>query len=63
MFQWIYILQSQKASWFVTQSCCLSSSRVLVLDKGQIAEFDTPSNLISQRGVFYGMAKDAGLAQ
>ncbi|XP_067433255.1 ATP-binding cassette sub-family C member 3 isoform X2 [Thunnus thynnus] len=38
-------------------------TRVLVLDKGQIAEFDTPTNLISQRGIFYGMAKDAGIAQ
>ncbi|KAM9837505.1 ATP-binding cassette sub-family C member 3 isoform 2-T2 [Aulostomus maculatus] len=38
-------------------------TRVLVLDKGQIAEFDTPTNLLSQRGIFYGMAKDAGLAQ
>nr|XP_046232338.1 ATP-binding cassette sub-family C member 3 isoform X2 [Scatophagus argus] len=38
-------------------------TRVLVLDKGQIAEFDTPTNLISQRGIFYGMAKDAGLTQ
>ncbi|XP_031698824.1 canalicular multispecific organic anion transporter 2 isoform X1 [Anarrhichthys ocellatus] len=38
-------------------------TRVLVLDKGQIAEFDTPANLLSQRGVFYGMAKDAGLTQ
>uniref|UniRef100_A0A4W6BSP5 ATP-binding cassette, sub-family C (CFTR/MRP), member 3 n=1 Tax=Lates calcarifer TaxID=8187 RepID=A0A4W6BSP5_LATCA len=38
-------------------------TRVLVLDKGQVAEFDTPANLISQRGIFYGMAKDAGLAQ
>uniref|UniRef100_A0A673CJH5 ATP-binding cassette, sub-family C (CFTR/MRP), member 3 n=1 Tax=Sphaeramia orbicularis TaxID=375764 RepID=A0A673CJH5_9TELE len=38
-------------------------TRVLVLDKGQIAEFDTPTNLISQKGIFYGMAKDAGLAQ
>lgn len=38
-------------------------TRVLVLDKGRIAEFDTPTNLISQRGIFYGMAKDAGLAQ
>ncbi|XP_075034070.1 ATP-binding cassette sub-family C member 3 isoform X2 [Mixophyes fleayi] len=37
-------------------------TRVLVLDKGQIAEFDTPSNLISSKGIFYGMAKDAGLA-
>ncbi|XP_051795823.1 ATP-binding cassette sub-family C member 3 isoform X4 [Acanthochromis polyacanthus] len=38
-------------------------TRVLVLDKGQIAEFDTPTSLLSQRGIFYGMAKDAGLAQ
>uniref|UniRef100_A0A4W3K5P2 ATP-binding cassette, sub-family C (CFTR/MRP), member 3 n=1 Tax=Callorhinchus milii TaxID=7868 RepID=A0A4W3K5P2_CALMI len=34
-------------------------TRVLVLDKGRIAEFDTPANLIAQRGVFYSMAKDA----
>ncbi|KAK2820903.1 hypothetical protein Q5P01_023862 [Channa striata] len=38
-------------------------TRVLVLDKGQIAEFDTPTNLIAKKGIFYGMAKDAGLAQ
>ncbi|XP_078793298.1 ATP-binding cassette sub-family C member 3 isoform X1 [Oryzias latipes] len=38
-------------------------TRVLVLDKGKIAEFDTPTNLISKRGIFYGMAKDAGLVQ
>ncbi|XP_044152162.1 ATP-binding cassette sub-family C member 3 [Bufo gargarizans] len=37
-------------------------TRVLVLDKGRIAEFDTPTNLIAARGIFYGMAKDAGLA-
>ncbi|XP_075435703.1 ATP-binding cassette sub-family C member 3 isoform X3 [Ascaphus truei] len=37
-------------------------TRVLVLDKGQIAEFDTPTNLIAAKGIFYGMAKDAGLA-
>uniref|UniRef100_A0A4W4EQU7 ATP-binding cassette, sub-family C (CFTR/MRP), member 3 n=1 Tax=Electrophorus electricus TaxID=8005 RepID=A0A4W4EQU7_ELEEL len=37
-------------------------TRVLVLDKGQIAEFDTPTNLIAQKGIFYGMVKDAGLA-
>lgn len=42
---------------------CLCSCRVLVLDKGQVAEFDTPSNLLSKRGIFYGMAKDAGLTQ
>ncbi|KAF5915974.1 hypothetical protein HPG69_003047 [Diceros bicornis minor] len=36
--------------------------RVLVLDKGTVAEFDSPTNLIAARGIFYGMAKDAGLA-
>ncbi|XP_042247990.1 multidrug resistance-associated protein 1 isoform X1 [Thunnus maccoyii] len=36
-------------------------TRVLVLDKGEIAEFDSPSNLIAQRGAFYKMAKDSGL--
>ncbi|KAM9744789.1 multidrug resistance-associated protein 1 isoform 1-T1 [Menidia menidia] len=36
-------------------------TRVLVLEKGEIAEFDSPSNLIAQRGTFYRMAKDAGL--
>uniref|UniRef100_A0A3P9NFR5 Multidrug resistance-associated protein 1 n=1 Tax=Poecilia reticulata TaxID=8081 RepID=A0A3P9NFR5_POERE len=36
-------------------------TRVLVLDKGEMAEFDSPSNLIALRGAFYKMAKDAGL--
>ncbi|KAM6118909.1 ATP-binding cassette sub-family C member 3 isoform 2-T2 [Phoenicopterus ruber ruber] len=37
-------------------------TRVLVLDNGTIAEFDTPANLIASKGIFYSMAKDAGLA-
>uniref|UniRef100_A0A674NHV4 Multidrug resistance-associated protein 1 n=1 Tax=Takifugu rubripes TaxID=31033 RepID=A0A674NHV4_TAKRU len=36
-------------------------SRVLVLDKGELIEFASPSNLIAERGAFYQMAKDAGL--
>ncbi|XP_063327094.1 multidrug resistance-associated protein 1 [Pelmatolapia mariae] len=36
-------------------------TRVLVLENGVMAEFDSPSNLISQRGAFYKMAKDSGL--
>ncbi|CAL8264121.1 unnamed protein product [Lota lota] len=35
--------------------------RVLVLEKGKIAEFDSPTNLIAKKGIFYKMAKDSGL--
>ncbi|KFV63671.1 Canalicular multispecific organic anion transporter 2, partial [Dryobates pubescens] len=36
-------------------------TRILVLDNGTVAEFDTPSRLIAAKGIFYSMAKDAGL--
>ncbi|KAM3864489.1 multidrug resistance-associated protein 1 [Diretmus argenteus] len=36
-------------------------TRVLVLDKGEMTEFDSPNNLIARRGIFYRMAKDSGL--
>uniref|UniRef100_H3CHF1 Multidrug resistance-associated protein 1 n=1 Tax=Tetraodon nigroviridis TaxID=99883 RepID=H3CHF1_TETNG len=36
-------------------------SRVLVLDKGELVEFASPSNLLAEKGSFYQMAKDAGL--
>ncbi|XP_062954765.1 multidrug resistance-associated protein 1 isoform X2 [Cynocephalus volans] len=36
-------------------------TRVIVLDKGEIRECGAPSDLLQQRGLFYGMAKDAGL--
>lgn len=40
----------------------LDSDRVLVLDKGAIAEFDTPAVLLAdENSIFYGMAKKAGL--
>merc|ERR1719244_580566 len=37
--------------------------KILVLDKGFLVEFDTPDNLLANpNGVFYSLAKDAGLA-
>jgi ABC-type multidrug transport system fused ATPase/permease subunit len=40
----------------------LDSDRVVVLDKGEVAEFGPPQDLISKRGQFYGLVKQAGLA-
>ncbi|KAJ5947491.1 Metal resistance protein YCF1 [Penicillium verhagenii] len=39
----------------------IDSDRIVVLDKGQVAEFDTPAELIKQGGKFYELAKEAGL--
>ncbi|KPM46020.1 Metal resistance protein YCF1 [Neonectria ditissima] len=39
----------------------LDSDRVVVLDKGEVVEFDTPSALFKKEGVFYGLMKQAGL--
>uniref|UniRef100_A0A8C3YH35 Multidrug resistance-associated protein 1 n=1 Tax=Catagonus wagneri TaxID=51154 RepID=A0A8C3YH35_9CETA len=36
-------------------------TRVIVLDKGEIRESGAPADLLQHRGLFYGMAKDAGL--
>ena len=39
----------------------LDSDRILVLEQGQIAEFDSPSALIRQQGLFYELVREAGL--
>uniref|UniRef100_A0A6Q2YZ46 ABC-type glutathione-S-conjugate transporter n=1 Tax=Esox lucius TaxID=8010 RepID=A0A6Q2YZ46_ESOLU len=36
-------------------------TRVIVMDKGHISEMDSPANLISSRGQFYCMCREAGL--
>ncbi|KAM7151629.1 multidrug resistance-associated protein 1 isoform 3-T3 [Macrochelys suwanniensis] len=35
--------------------------RIIVLDKGEIVECDSPANLLQKKGIFYSMAKDSGL--
>ena len=39
----------------------LDSDRILVLDHGSVAEFDTPSVLVRQKGLFYELVREAGL--
>lgn len=39
----------------------LDSDRIIVLHHGSIAEFDTPSALVRQKGLFYELVKESGL--
>lgn len=40
----------------------MDSDRIIVLDQGIIAEFDSPAHLLSNtNSIFYGMAKNSGL--
>lgn len=39
----------------------LDSDRIVVLDKGRVAEFDTPTELVKQKGLFYELVKEANL--
>ncbi|RYO99624.1 hypothetical protein DL764_006765 [Monosporascus ibericus] len=39
----------------------LDSDRVVVLEKGEVVEFDTPQALLKKKGIFYGLVKQAGL--
>ncbi|NXI55720.1 MRP6 protein, partial [Chloroceryle aenea] len=40
----------------------MDCDRILVLENGRIAEFDTPENLIAQKGLFYSLMEESGLA-
>ena len=39
----------------------LDSDRILVLDHGSVAEFDTPAALVERKGLFYDLVNEAGL--
>ncbi len=39
----------------------LDSDRIVVLDHGTVAEFDTPSQLVKRKGLFYELVKEANL--
>uniref|UniRef100_A0A8C6AN30 Multidrug resistance-associated protein 1-like n=1 Tax=Monodon monoceros TaxID=40151 RepID=A0A8C6AN30_MONMO len=41
----------------------IDSDRVLVLDSGRITQFETPQNLIHQKGLFFDMLTEAGITQ
>jgi len=39
----------------------LDSDRIVVLEAGMVKEFDTPRELMEQKGLFYKLVKEAGL--
>ncbi|XP_062999664.1 ATP-binding cassette sub-family C member 6 isoform X2 [Elgaria multicarinata webbii] len=39
----------------------MDCDRILVMDKGRVAEFDTPETLLARKGLFYRMAEELGL--
>lgn len=41
----------------------LDSDRIIVLQQGKVAEFDTPDALIQKRGLFYELVREAGLLE
>ena len=41
----------------------MDSDRVVVLERGEVVEFDTPSELIRRGGVFCGLVREAGLLE
>ena len=55
-------VQDKFLSYFLVEFILFCFFRIMVLDKGEIAEFDAPSALLkNKQSIFYGMAKDAGI--
>ncbi|NXV78507.1 MRP6 protein, partial [Atlantisia rogersi] len=40
----------------------LDCDRILVLENGRVAEFDTPEHLLAQKGLFFRLMEESGLA-
>ena len=41
----------------------LDSDRIVVLDRGAVAEFDSPAALVKRKGLFYELVREAGLLE
>ena len=41
----------------------LDSDRIVVLDRGTVAEFDSPAALVQKKGLFYELVREAGLLE
>lgn len=41
----------------------LDSDRIVVLEAGEVKEFDSPKELIRQKGLFYQLVREAGLLE
>ncbi|KAI7059240.1 hypothetical protein KC352_g42597, partial [Hortaea werneckii] len=39
----------------------LDSDRIVVLEQGEVKEFDTPAELIKTKGLFYELVRESGL--
>ena len=45
----------------VMQTFTFCTYRVIVLEAGRVVEYGNPQDLLQRKGIFYGMANDAGL--
>nr|XP_055221290.1 ATP-binding cassette sub-family C member 6 isoform X2 [Gorilla gorilla gorilla] len=63
-------MQAMLGSWFAQCTVLLIAhrlrsvmdcARVLVMDKGQVAESGSPAQLLAQKGLFYRLARESGL--